>query len=230
MILTPLLIGFIVMSLASLAIYAKGAHHGLLRGHTLIHAAVPFIAATAYLSMYLGVGNLIKIDGSVTYLARYMDWAFTTPLLLAGVVSSAFLGAREQDGKAGFIAAIVTLDVVMIVTGLIASLATYGVVKWVFFLWSCAAFLGVLYLIWKPLAALANQHAGIGAAYRRNVGFLSVLWLIYPVVFAVGPEGFWAVSDAATVWVFLVLDVLAKVVYAFTSERNLRAAPVGQGY
>jgi hypothetical protein len=32
------------------------------------------------------------------------------------------------------------------------------------------------------------------------------------------------VSDAATVWVFLILDVLAKVVYAFTSERNLKAA------
>ncbi len=51
-----------------------------------------------------------------------------------------------------------------------------------------------------------------------------MLWLIYPVVFAIGPEGVWMVSDAATIWVILVLDVLAKVVYAFTSERNLRAA------
>lgn len=224
MIQTPLLIGFIIMSLASLAIYAKGAHQGPLRGHTLVHAAVPFIAATAYLAMYLGVGNLIKPDGSVTYVARYLDWTFTTPLLLAGVVSSAYLGAREQEGQAGFVASIVTLDVVMIVTGLIASLASFGTIKWVFFAWSCAAFAGVLYLLWKPLATLAGQQAPIGAAYRKNVGFLSVLWLIYPVVFAVGPEGIWAVSDAATVWAFLILDVLAKVVYAFTSERNLRAA------
>lgn len=221
---TPLLIGFIIMSLASLAIYAKGAHHGPLRGHTLVHAAVPFIAATAYLAMYLGVGNLIKPDGSITYVARYLDWTFTTPLLLAGVVSSAYLGAREQEGQAGFVASIVTLDVVMIVTGLVASLAPYGTIKWVFFAWSCAAFAGVLYLLWKPLAALAGQNAALGAAYRKNVGFLSVLWLIYPVVFAVGPEGVWTVSDAATVWAFLILDVLAKVVYAFTSERNLKAA------
>jgi bacteriorhodopsin len=55
-----------------------------------------------------------------------------------------------------------------------------------------------------------------------------VLWLIYPVVFAVGPEGIWAVSDAVTVWVFLILDVLAKVVYAFISERNLRTALAGR--
>ncbi|WP_296264684.1 bacteriorhodopsin [Pseudomonas sp. UBA6562] len=226
MVQTPLLIGFIVMSLASLAIYAKGAHHGPLRGHTLLHAAVPFIAATAYLAMYLGLGNLIKPDGTVTYVARYMDWTFTTPLLLAGVVSSAFLGARERDGQAGFVASIVTLDVVMIVTGLIASLAPYGMLKWVFFTWSCAAFAGVLYLMWKPLAMLAGQNASIGSAYRRNIGFLSVLWLIYPVVFAVGPEGLGLVSDALTVWVFLVLDVLAKVVYAFTSEGNLRNALV----
>lgn len=221
---TPLLIGFVIMSLASLAIYAKGAHRGPLRGHTLIHAAVPFIAATAYLAMYLGVGNLIKPDGSVTYVARYLDWTFTTPLLLAGVVSSAFLGAREQEGQGGFVTSIVTLDVVMIVTGLVASLAPYGTIKWVFFAWSCAAFVGVLYLLWKPLATLAGQHAAIGAAYRKNTGFLTVLWLIYPVVFAIGPEGVWMVSDAATIWVILVLDVLAKVVYAFTSERNLRAA------
>jgi len=224
MIQTPLLIGFIIMSLASLAIYAKGAHRGPLTSHTLIHAAVPFIAATAYLSMYLGVGNLIKPDGTVTYIARYLDWAFTTPLLLAGVVSSAYLAAREREGQAGFVASIVTLDVVMIVTGLVASLAPYGTLKWVFFAWSCAAFAGVLYLLWKPLAALAGEQPALGAAYRHNTGFLSVLWLIYPVVFAVGPEGVWMVSDAATVWVFLVLDVLAKVVYAFTSERNLKAA------
>ncbi|MBA1206601.1 bacteriorhodopsin [Pseudomonas fulva] len=230
MIQTPLLIGFIVMALASLVIYIKGAHYGPLLGHTLIHAAVPFIAATAYLCMYLGVGNLIKVDGSVTYLARYVDWAFTTPLLLAGVVSSAYYGTRDLYGKSGYITAIVTLDVIMIVTGLIASLAPYGVIKWVFFAWSCAAFAGVLYLLWKPVASIASQQPGVSPAYRRNVSFLTVLWLIYPVVFAVGPEGFWAVSDATTVWVFLVLDVLAKVVYAFTSERNLRAVPVGRGY
>jgi bacteriorhodopsin len=221
---TPLLLGFVIMSLASLAIYAKGVHSGPLRGHTLLHSAVPFIAATAYLCMYLGVGNLIKPDDSVTYLARYIDWGLTTPLLLAGVVSSAYLGTREQEGQAGFVASIVTLDVIMIVAGLIASLAPYGTLKWVFFAWSCAAFVGVLYLLWKPLASLSGQRPAIGAAYRKNIAFLTVLWLIYPVVFAIGPEGIWMVSDAATIWVFLVLDVLAKVVFAFTSERNLRAA------
>jgi bacteriorhodopsin len=225
----PLLLGFVIMSLASLAIYAKGAHSGALRGHTLVHSAVPFIAATSYLCMYLGVGNLIKPDDSVTYLARYVDWALTTPLLLAGVVSSAYLGAREQEGQAGFVASIVTLDVMMIVAGLIASLAPYGTLKWVFFAWSCAAFVGVLYLLWKPLANIAGQHPAIGAAYRKNIGFLTVLWLIYPVVFAIGPEGIWMVSDAATIWIFLVLDVLAKVVYAFTSERKLHAALAKSG-
>ena len=171
MIQTPLIIGFIIMSLASLAIYAKGAHHGPLRGHTLVHAAVPFIAATAYLAMYLGVGNLIKPDGSVTYVARYLDWNFTTPLLLAGVVSSAYLGAREQEGQAGFVASIVTLDVVMIVTGLIASLAPFGTIKWVFFAWSCAAFAGVLYLLWKPLATWPGNRRRLARPTARTSAF-----------------------------------------------------------
>ena len=77
------LIGFTIMSLASLAIYAKGSKTSPALHHTLLHAAVPFIAATAYLAMTFGIGTLVNFNGSVTYLARYADWSVTTPNHLA---------------------------------------------------------------------------------------------------------------------------------------------------
>ena len=54
------LIGFTILSLGSLAIYVTGSKEPPSRHHTLLHASVPFIAATAYLAMAFGIGTLIK--------------------------------------------------------------------------------------------------------------------------------------------------------------------------
>jgi bacteriorhodopsin len=113
----------------------------------------------------------------------------------------------------------------MIVTGLISSLAAAPLVKWVWFLWSCVAFLGVLYLLWGPLRAMAVERGtALGAAYSKNVSFLTVIWFLYPIVFLVGPEGLKIITDPTSVWAILVMDIIAKVVYAFFAASNLEKA------
>lgn len=99
---TAFMIGFSVMSLASLAIYAKGSKAPPSRHHTLLHAAVPFIAATAYLAMAFGTGTLVKADGSATYLARYVAWTFTTSTLV--------LLAFHERGKTGEVGGLSDFD------------------------------------------------------------------------------------------------------------------------
>lgn len=222
---TPFLIGFTVMSLASLAIYATGRKTPPSERHTLLHASVPFIAATAYLAMAMGIGTLIKPDGTATYVARYLDWSITTPILLSGLVLVA-LHRRDRTGEiGGYLTAIIVLDVLMIFTGLISSLADVPFVKWTWYLWSCAAFLGVLFLLWVPLRARAGEHSvALGRAYLRNLTFLTVVWFLYPLVFLIGPEGLKAISDPATVWAILVLDIAAKVVYAFFAAASFDKA------
>ena len=224
---TAFLIGFTIMALAPLAIWATGGRAPAVRAQPLLHASVPFVAATAYLAMALGVGTLVHPDGVLTYTARYADWSVTTPLLLAGLVLTALGNGRRFGAMGGYLAAIISLDVLMIVTGLISSLATTFGVKWAFYGWSCAAFLGVLYLLWGPLrVAVRERGDAVARAYGSNLTMLSVLWLLYPVVFLIGPEGIAKIGDASTVWAFLVLDVLAKVVYAFVAAANLdRALP-----
>lgn len=222
---TAFMIGFSVMAFASLALYATGGKTATSYPHTLLHASVPFIAATAYLAMALGVGNVLLANGTPVYLARYADWSITTPLLLAGLVMQASGDRGKPAETGGLIAAIVVLDVMMIVTGLLSSLAETSLVKWVWYAWSCAAFLGVLYLLWRPLRTLAAEkgHAA-SAAYAKNVALLTVVWFIYPIVFLIGPEGMRIITDSASIWLFLVLDITAKVIYAFYAAANLEKA------
>ena len=222
---TAFLIGFSILSLASLAIYITGNKNPPVRHHVLLHAAVPFIAATAYFAMFFGIGTVIKPDGVATYFARYCDWSVTTPILLSGLVLTAFHD-RARTGEVGsYLTAIIVLDVLMILTGLISSIAINPVVKWAWYVWSCVAFLGVLYLLWGPLRAMAvAKGAALGAAYQKNVSFLTVIWFLYPIVFLVGPEGLKLIDDPASVWAILVMDVIAKVVYAFFAAKNLDTA------
>ena len=219
---TAFMIGFTVMSLASLAIYAKGKKTLPSLHHTLLHAAVPFIAATAYLAMAFGIGTLVKGDGSATYFARYADWTFTTPILLSSLVLLAFHERGKTGEVGGYLTSIIVLDVLMIETGLISSMAETPVVRWVWFLWSCVAFLGVLYLLWVPLRKMAVERGnGLGSAYTKNVTFLTVIWFLYPLVFLIGPEGLKIITDPASVWAILIMDIVAKVVYAFYAASNL---------
>ncbi|MBB4154222.1 bacteriorhodopsin [Sphingomonas jinjuensis] len=226
---TAFLIGFAIMSLASLAIYAKGSKAPPARHHTLLHAAVPFIAATAYLAMAFGIGTLVKGDGTATYLARYLDWSVTTPILLAGLVLTAFHERGRTGEVGGYLTSIIVLDVLMIVAGLVSSLAAAPVAKWVWYLWSCVAFVGVLYLLWGPLrATVAERGKPLAIAYGKNISFLTVIWFLYPIVFLVGPEGLKMISDPTSVWAILIMDVVAKVAYAFYAAANLDKA-LGEG-
>ncbi|WP_200910484.1 bacteriorhodopsin [Sphingomonas sp. Leaf34] len=222
---TAFLIGFSVMSVASLALYATGKKTQPSGHHTLLHASVPFIAATAYLAMAFGIGTLINGDGSATYLARYVDWSVTTPILLSGLVLLAFHEDAKTGEVGGYLTSVIVLDILMIVTGLISSLAAQSAAKWIWYGWSCVAFLGVLYLLWGPLRSQAlSRGAALGTAYAKTLMFLTVIWFLYPIVFLIGPEGLKLITDPASVWAFLIMDVVAKVVYAFYAAANLDKA------
>jgi len=222
---TAFLLGFTIMSLGSLAIYATGKKSHPSGHHTLLHASVPFIAATAYLAMAFGIGTMFKLDGSVTYLARYLDWSVTTPILLSSLVLLAFHEHGRTGEVGGHLTAIIVLDVLMIATGLVSSLTGPSFAKWVWYAWSCVAFLGVLYLLWGPLRMLAKSRGmALGTAYNKNVAFLTVIWFLYPIVFLIGPEGMKIITDPTSVWAILIMDVVAKVVYAFYAASNLDKA------
>ncbi|WKX27227.1 bacteriorhodopsin [Tatumella ptyseos] len=218
----PLIAGFTIMSLSTLLIYLSGRKKVAIKNHVMMHAMVTFIAATAYLAMALGVGNVMSDNGTTIYFARYIDWSVTTPILLAGLVMIAFHEYGPSSQISGYLTAIIGLDIIMVITGLLSSLADAFMLKAIWYLWSCVAFLGVLFLLWRPLRKIAaTRELTTAGGYYKNITLLTLVWLIYPVVFLLGPEGLGVISDAASVWSFLVLDVIAKVFYAFYAARVL---------
>merc|ERR1719265_538481 len=56
--------------------------------------AVTGIATLAYLSMFFGVG-VTDVNGHAVYVARYVDWFFTTPFFLLDL--ALFAGADDAD-------------------------------------------------------------------------------------------------------------------------------------
>lgn len=216
---TILWITAIAMLAGGLLILAMGKRRTPSEGmQTVLHGIIPIIAACLYFAMASGQGAVILptsevIPGGVPgtrifYFARYIDWTFTTPLLLLALSFTAMHAGRKRVGA---IVGCILADVMMIATAFAFGASEVPWIKWTWFLISCVAFLGVYYVIWvSQMEANASQRDDIRATYRRDATILSVLWLAYPFVLAVSPDGLGVIGDAASVLLIAILDLLAK--------------------
>lgn len=190
----------------------------------VITAGITLIAFISYFVMATGNGvSTIVSEGGTRdfYWARYIDWLFTTPLLL---VDLAFLALVRPGRYVGLIAGIIALDVVMILTGLGAGASTNVALRTFLFIVSTAALIGVLYfLVTRLTAAARGQSQAVSRVFNTLAGLTVVLWFLYPVVFLLGTEGFGAVGGTTEIFVFMVLDLLAKVGFGFLLLTNREA-------
>jgi bacteriorhodopsin len=68
--------------------------------HTFVHAAVCAIAGTMYFAMASGVADVTLDSGRNYDFGRYLDWSFTTPLLLVGLGMTALHGEPAFEKRA----------------------------------------------------------------------------------------------------------------------------------
>jgi bacteriorhodopsin len=193
-----------------------------------ITAAITGVAFVSYLAMATGAGSTILDDGREFYYFRYIDWLITTPLLLLDL---ALLALARPGRNTGLIAGIIGLDILMILTGLVAGSSTSAFVTTVFFIISTAALVGVLYLVYTRLFVAARTQSPNVARIFNTLALLTiVLWSLYPVVFLLGTEGFRALPQGGEIFLFLILDLLAKVGFGFLLLSNRQAiGEVGGG-
>lgn len=209
---------------------------------TVTHGIVPLIAACSYFAMATLQGAVtLPVDPSavatlgdhrIFYWARYADWTFTTPLLLLSVSVTAM---RAGPRSPGAILGVILADLMMIVTAFAFGLSVTPWLKWSWFGISCAAFLGVYYVLWGPnLQANKLERDDTRKDYRLNASILSVLWFLYPFVLAASPDGLGLVGDATGILGIAILDVLSKVAYGLlavvndtkATDRDLAEGPV----
>ena len=154
------------------------------------------------------IGGIVKSTDKVVFVARYVDWVVTTPLLLIGLIGVA---VKQGAGRA-LVGTAIGADILMIVTGLFGALSIDETNKYTWFVVSCVFFLLVLGVVWGPVRAMAAAAGGESAAlYNKLLAILTTLWFIYPVLWLLGSEGTGAISLNAEVAVFAVIDLLAKV-------------------
>merc|ERR1712185_627474 len=100
------------------------------------------IASIAYLYMATGNGYS-EVDGRQFFYARYIDWFFTTPLLLLDLCA---LGMASED-TTNFL---IGMDLLMIVSGVIGASLTGSTADgdyrpWSFFVLGMLFFLPIIY-------------------------------------------------------------------------------------
>lgn len=198
--------------------------------HYLASTVIVLWAGIWYFVMASGGGIAVSegTGGEPFYYARYIDWLITTPLLLLGLVWVAGNGSLGNLRQTALY--IVIADVLMILTGVVAG-PTTGFLSGLFFVLSSIFFVAVLYLLWGPVraAAMDGETEGRSGLFFTLATMLTVLWILYPIVWLIAPEGFFLVGQSTEVFFFMVLDVLAKIAFGAILLGGIRGAESSSG-
>ena len=149
----------------------------------------------------------------------------TTPLLLLSLAWVALGGIGRNPRLVGYI---VGADVLMIITGLFAGYSTGGF-KTFWFIVSSLFFLAVLYFIWGPANSLLAESRrgtteGGPGLFFTLAAMLTLIWILYPIVFLLGPEGGGAAGEGFSTFLYAVLDIGAKIAFGFVLLDGIRRA------
>lgn len=201
----------------------EGTRGKLIFGATLM---IPLVSISSYTGLVSGLtvgylempaGHALAGEEVMSQWGRYLTWALSTPMILIAL-------GLLADVDLGSLFTVVAADIGMCVTGLAAALVTSSyALRWVFYGISCAFFVVVLYAVlveWPESASAAGTDEIFGTLRALTV----VLWLGYPIIWAVGIEGLALVESVGlTSWAYSVLDIGAKYIFAFLLLRWVAA-------
>jgi halorhodopsin len=187
---------------------------------------IPLVSISSYLGLASGLtigfiempsGHALGGQEVLSQWGRYLTWALSTPMILLAL-------GYLADVDRGSLFTVIAADVAMCVTGLAAALITSGVLyRWGFYVVSCAFFavvIGALLIEWPASAA----QAGTSEIFTTLRALTIVLWLGYPIVWAVGIEGLALIqSPGVTSWAYSALDIFAKYIFSFLLLRWVAA-------
>jgi len=187
----------------------------LIWGATLM---IPLVSISSYFGLLSGLtvgliemppGHALAGEEVMSQWGRYLTWALSTPMILLAL-------GLLADVETGSLFTVIAADIGMCVTGLAAALTTSSYLfRWAFYLISCAFFLVVIYALVSEWPASA-ENAGTGEIFETLRVLTLVLWLGYPIIWAVGIEGLALVQSVGlTSWGYSLLDVFAKYVFSF---------------
>ncbi|CAJ1446060.1 unnamed protein product [Effrenium voratum] len=192
---------FFMLSNISLFLMGVAQKEGITKRFNRIALMVTTFASLAYLCMTAGFGIAEDVHGHRVYWIRYVDWVFTTPLML--VELGVLAGAKRWQTVV-----LIVIDEFMLAFGIASSLVFSG--KWPFFMMGLLCFAVVAAKLFTSLQKQAEVLGGDAKVlYNFVANRTAEIWCAYPVLFALCectktfPEEFEVAGYA-------VADVLAK--------------------
>ena len=212
-------IGAFAMILGTLVYLWLGRNVAVYEQNFFIMAiSITVIAATAYLAMAFGMGR-IAVNGEEIVVARYLDWILTTPLILT------LLGVLANANRS-LIATLIGVNLYMIVVGFLGAIADSLFVTLVWWALGVVAYLVLLYLLLGVLSdAVEEMPDDVSGMFVVLRNLTVVIWSIYPVVWILGGNAFGVLPVLFEQSGFVLLDILAKVVFGYvllSSHETLR--------
>ena len=203
-------------TLILIAFWSRGIQNPRARLITYATMMISVVSISSYMGLASGLtidvlvmpeGHPLAGQETLSLWGRYLTWAFSTPFILLA------LGLMAGTTSDKIFSAIV-LDVFMCLTGLAAALTTSSYfMRWMWYLLSSAFFVGVLYYLLAEWPAEAEAK-GTGKIFNTLKLLTVFMWIGYPVIWALGNEGFALLDVGITSWGYSFLDIIAK--YLFT--------------
>ena len=152
---------------------------------------------------------------------RYVDWLFTTPLLLVKFP----LLLRLGDKASKFFVQLVTLDVGMIISAFIAETSPVGSSNWwTFFVVACVFELLIVAILYLSLgSAIEKAPAPLAKSLQTMRLFILVGWAVYPIGFLMAYSGYGELREI----VYNVADVINKVGFGIVAYWGIEAMSHG---
>jgi len=183
------------------------------------------IACVAYLIMASG-GGWANSGGRQFFYMRYIDWFFTTPLMLYELCA---IGMTSG----GTMVRMAVVDMIMIFMGAIGAYCmgddetVWGILL---FIGGLLAFLPIIYTLLvgitdptSPSGEMLAKHSAAAALYQIVMKLTVATWMGYPLVWILA-EGSAVISPSLEVIFYLLLDIAAKSVFGLlicNSEEGL---------
>jgi len=205
-----LLAGCVCMGASTLAFLGM-ARDDATKRFNYVALMVTAIATTVYCSMAFGIG-VEEINGRNVYYARYVDWFFTTPLLLLDLAMLA--GSDFWDTFF-----VIGMDCIMILAGALAAFSTAGG-KWPLFTIGMITFVLFLGKLFTSMSASAQKLGGkVHSKFMTVAGISMGIWWVYPILFILC-EGTNFLSEELEVLTYAIIDVIAKCGVGFLLLMN----------
>lgn len=162
---------------------------------------VSALMAASYTLMYNDVLTTTNAAGESLYWSRWLVYALSCSLLMYSITHRLNFSGKKT-------AAVISLNVYVMLTGALASVLTG---------WGMLVVFGL-----SGLAYILQVTPILTHKDTQNVVKALILcgWGVFPIIFLLSPEGYSLISNEIAAGIYLCLDILTKIIYYFAVKKE----------